>query len=121
MPEIAGRPVPHSRGTSRPELAAHLPDLHAALVEQRRFRVDQLAELVTTADHGALEEVTEALVAAATAALSDISAALARIGTGRYGNCVQCQEPIAVERLEILPASALCMTCQHSAENRPPK
>jgi RNA polymerase-binding transcription factor DksA len=104
----------------RPELAAQLPELHAALIEQRRFRVDQLAELVTAADHGARREVTEALLAAATAALSDINAALARIQNGRYGSCVQCHEPIAVGRLEILPAAALCMSCQQRAENLPP-
>jgi RNA polymerase-binding transcription factor DksA len=32
--------------------------------------------------------------------------------SGRYGRCVHCEATIPLERLEILPAVALCMTCQ---------
>jgi RNA polymerase-binding transcription factor DksA len=96
------------------DLDSHLPALRAALVQQRRFRTEQLAGLRAAAPPGdpAQEEVTETLRRGARIALAEIDAALDRIARGRYGACVRCGGPIPVERLEILPAVALCMTCQ---------
>lgn len=37
--------------------------------------------------------------------------ALRRIADGEYGNCTDCGEPIAVRRLAIDPAAALCINC----------
>jgi RNA polymerase-binding transcription factor DksA len=96
------------------DLASHLPALRAALVQQRRFRTEQLAGLraaVPAADP-AQEEVTETLRRGAQVALAEIDAALDRMARGRYGACVRCGGQMPVERLEILPAVAVCMTCQ---------
>jgi len=41
-----------------------------------------------------------------------IEEALQRMDEGTYGLCLQSGMPIPVERLEILPAVDLCMTCQ---------
>jgi DnaK suppressor protein len=120
MPDLAGKPVPHSCGTSRPELVTHLPDLHAALIEQRRFRVDQLAELEASSPAPeALSEVNEALRLAANAALREINAALGRMANGKYGECMSCGASISLERLEILPAAAHCMNCLQPASDLP--
>ncbi|MFL6161399.1 MAG: TraR/DksA family transcriptional regulator [Jatrophihabitantaceae bacterium] len=107
-------PVP-----SHPDIDQHrLEHFRQALFEQRRFRLEQLRELAapegTASDQ--LAEVTTALRIAAEAALTDIDAALARLHAGSYGHCVRCQRPILPERLAILPAAALCMTCQHAEE-----
>jgi DnaK suppressor protein len=101
------------------ELSDHLPALRVALLQQRRFRAEQLADLraAVPADP-AQEEVAETLRRGAGIALAGIDAALDRMDRGRYGACVHCGTPIPLERLEILPAVALCMTCQH-AEDRP--
>ncbi|MEM1383134.1 MAG: TraR/DksA C4-type zinc finger protein [Pseudomonadota bacterium] len=40
-----------------------------------------------------------------------IRAALARIAAGEFGECLDCGEEIAVKRLELDPAVALCVTC----------
>ena len=94
-------------------LNRHLPALRSALLQQRRFRIEQLADLRTASpDDPAQEEVVETLRRGARVALRGIEAALARIDRGAYGTCVQCGAPIPVERLEILPAADLCMTCQ---------
>jgi RNA polymerase-binding transcription factor DksA len=114
--ESAASPDPTS------DLRRHLPALRAALLQQRRFRIDQLAELGArvpadpTADPGQAE-VAATLRRGARIALDGIEAALARMSSGRYGTCVECATPIPVERLEILPAVALCMTCQPRAED----
>jgi len=116
MPELAGKPIHDRHSNSRPDLSAQLPDLHEALIEQRQFRAAQLAELDKTVAAGALAEVTAALREAATAALADIDSALTRMAAGVYGACTECGAPVAVERLEILPAAAYCMSCQQGAE-----
>ena len=83
------------------------------MLQQRRFRIEQLADLrAASPDDPAQEEVVETLRRGARIALGGIEAALARIDRGAYGTCVLCGAPIPVERLEILPAVDLCMTCQ---------
>ncbi len=108
---------------TRTDLTPHLPELRAALIQQRQFRCDQLAELIGEVAHHTTataldphDEVTVALHASATAALADIETALSRMSTGDYGRCQRCAAAIPIERLEILPAAPLCMACQHAAE-----
>ena len=101
------------------DLTRHLPALRAALLEQRRFRADQLGQLRAEAPtDGAREEVMLTLRRAARVALADIDAALARIRDGHYGRCVRCDATIPLGRLEILPAVALCMACQRPEPTR---
>jgi RNA polymerase-binding protein DksA len=51
-------------------------------------------------------------------ALSEIDAALKRIEDGTYGTCVNCDQPIAQERLEALPWATLCIDCKRKDELR---
>ena len=41
----------------------------------------------------------------------EVEQALARLEAGTYGICTECGEEIAKERLEALPAAALCFDC----------
>jgi DnaK suppressor protein len=95
------------------DLRGHLPALRIALLQQRRFRVEQLADL-GAAPPGELAqvEVAETLERGARIALAGIEAALARMDRGTYGRCVSCGAPISLERLEILPAVATCTACR---------
>jgi len=43
--------------------------------------------------------------------LSQIKSALARIETENYGCCLECDEEIALKRLELNPAVAACIKC----------
>ncbi len=108
--------------------------LRAMLEEQRRFRLDQLAQLHAQSGDARTEtagryldpldasadrartEVSEVLAAAAVQALEDIDAALARMDAGRYGICDRCDAKIPPERLEAVPQARLCMSCQRRAE-----
>ena len=58
-----------------------------------------------------------ALRIAATTALFEIDAALARIADGEYGQCVSCSQPIPAARLDVLPAAPLCMPCHYNEQN----
>jgi RNA polymerase-binding transcription factor len=99
------------------DLREHLPALRTALIQQRRFRTEQLSALRTAVPGApAQEEVVETLRRGARIALAGIEAALLRMEHGTYGSCVRCGTPIPLERLEILPAVALCMTCQRAED-----
>lgn len=98
----------------------HLDELRNALVRQRNSRLEQLAELnlgdsprsIGKSQHRGLRPVRSV----ALAALSDTDAALQRLARGCYGRCEQCDSPIPLERLEILPMARLCTGCQHAKE-----
>lgn len=45
----------------------------------------------------------------------DIDRALGRMDDGSYGTCVDCDEPIASERLEVRPLSVRCVRCASAA------
>lgn len=45
-----------------------------------------------------------------------IQAALSRLGSGTYGLCVDCGEPIGFNRLEAWPLANRCLDCQAKAE-----
>lgn len=45
--------------------------------------------------------------------LDDVEAAIARLAEGTYGSCAVCGKPIAVDRLEAMPATRWCI--QHAS------
>jgi DnaK suppressor protein len=51
--------------------------------------------------------------------LDEIAAALGRLGSGTYGACESCGEPIALARLRAVPATRFCLHCQASKEAVP--
>lgn len=57
------------------------------------------------------DEVLEELGATGLSEIRMIRAALDRIDQGEFGYCVECGEPIAEERLEIVPHAARCARC----------
>lgn len=44
--------------------------------------------------------------------------ALARMQSGLYGICTDCEEEIDTKRLEAVPAALLCIECQREFEER---
>lgn len=57
------------------------------------------------------EDVLGALDDAGRRELASIRAALSRIESGDYGRCRRCGEPIAPERLRVLPTALECIDC----------
>jgi DnaK suppressor protein len=51
------------------------------------------------------------------ARLKAIDAALARLSSDEYGECVNCGEAINEKRLEAVPWVTRCIRCQEEAEN----
>lgn len=109
------RPLPGTARDRAQRLAALLPSLREQLEAQRAFRSEQLANL--DEERARLEsaermQVDAALADAARWALAEIDAALGRLTDGNYGTCEQCGGGIPLERLEVLPHTRYCPTCQ---------
>jgi RNA polymerase-binding transcription factor DksA len=112
--------VTSARRTAAVLATDQLAALRAALLEQRRFRVEQLADLqkFTAPQESAAVEISDRLRVGARFALAQIEAALDRMDTGRYGTCTRCSEEIPLERLEILPMSPLCVACSRERQGQ---
>ena len=52
--------------------------------------------------------------------IEEIDAAVRRMKDGTYGTCTECGLPIAVARLQALPAARLCVKCARAKETRRP-
>lgn len=50
--------------------------------------------------------------------LQRIRTAFSRLRSGDYGFCVKCDEEIAERRLEIDPATLICIDCARAAEGK---
>ena len=50
--------------------------------------------------------------------LNEIDEALKRIEEGIYGVCEQCQKPIALKRLKVVPYTRCCIKCQEGMEKQ---
>lgn len=51
------------------------------------------------------------------AELARVEAALHRLDAGTYGDCLDCGEPIGLERLRVQPAAERCAACQTAVES----
>ncbi len=110
---------------------AFLKKARDALMAQKQQILHQLDEEFREGKEGALDEGMDTYDLASeernreiNLILSDrdrdklhaIEDALERIEAGSYGICEMCEEEIAPERLEALPFTRLCVTCQSDLE-----
>jgi DnaK suppressor protein len=110
---------------------AFLKKMRDTLTAQKRQIMQQLDEELREGKESALDEGMDTYDLASeernreiNLILSDrdrdklqaIEDALERIDSGAYGICEMCEEEIAPERLEALPFTRLCVTCQGDLE-----
>jgi RNA polymerase-binding transcription factor DksA len=63
-----------------------------------------------------LSAIDEALIRQNLQDVRDIAAARQRIAAGTYGECIDCGEEIAYERLLAYPTAKRCINCQREHE-----
>jgi DnaK suppressor protein len=101
-----------------------LADLLRLMAEQRggtRNRVDVAAETLAGPGDSHAQSITQrdldfCIGERETARLIELEAALKRSNEGTYGVCTVCGGPIMEARLDAMPETAHCMTCQVDAE-----
>ncbi|HVA77525.1 MAG TPA: TraR/DksA family transcriptional regulator [Candidatus Binataceae bacterium] len=93
----------------------------------RELRSDQAQESETepademdTARATAEVETHAALIARAEEKLNFLDEAMVRLEQGKYGICLGCHGPIALERLLALPFAAYCVDCQQKRNSARP-
>ena len=108
-------------------MRSELTGVRALLEARRRQLADELAELTKPPEAGsnlsfgkrigegtteAVERISSTAAARSiAAALADVDRALEKIDEGTYGLCDDCGQLISSERLEAIPAAAVCVTC----------
>lgn len=110
-----------SVSTLVPNASENLPRWRDRLQAEHRFRTEQIAilDLEMSANPQLHHDgVTLALQHAAKIALNEVNDALTRMDTGDYGHCTHCTQRIPVDRLDVLPMTAMCMPCQYQAQTR---
>jgi len=80
-------------------------------VELDQQRVGRLSRM----DAMQMQAMARAEAGRAKAQLRAIDAALARIESGAYGECIDCADAIATARLEVNPAAERCIACAEKA------
>ena len=99
----------------REELAVQASRLEADAADEswKEPRSDDDAETGTATFE---RERTMSLARNARQTIIQIERALDRMDAGTYGECINCGEPIALERLEALPQAVDCLECRRKAE-----
>lgn len=119
--------APTDHAVARDRIADHLPELRAMLERQRRFRIEQLAELDSLiGKHGTPADMTDAarhevavkVADAARQALADIDTAIALVKRGSYGHCDNCGTELPLNLLRVIPTSRWCLTCRRRLSRR---
>jgi DnaK suppressor protein len=88
------------------------------LEEQFERHTRQLSELIMYAqqpDRGGYDEETLiALTVSSRRALADTATALRRMAEGTYGTCQRCALSISLDRLQAVPHTPFCLSCQRT-------
>ena len=92
------------------EMQGMMRDVRAGRAQERAADEQDVAESYQRSD------VDLAVVQMKAETVARIDAALRRVDAGTYGRCVECEEPIAFERLRALPFALRCTSCEQSRE-----
>lgn len=132
-PPTGLHPTPRPDPVTGPEpitrqgpVAGSLPHWRALLEARWQARLRQITELSLTyheaaavggthqpGDRAAAARLRNVLrrTVATRRALADIEEALARLGSGRFGRCEQCDDAIPAARLALIPETRYCPAC----------
>jgi DnaK suppressor protein len=80
---------------------------------------DAIGDAADVAFEAGSDEMTSQLAELDSRELSKIDRALVRLKQGTYGLCESCSHKIPVGRLNALPYTTLCITCQRELEKYP--
>jgi DnaK suppressor protein len=93
----------------RSELEQELAWLLRSLTNKRSTSADSSSDPSAAASER--DEMEQMLRDRAQSRLAGILAALRRLETGAYGECVRCRQPIPLGRLVVMPDATHCIAC----------
>ena len=80
-------------------------------------KMSEVYDAGESSDSDIQEDIEFALIQMKTETLRKINEALARLEEGAYGNCFECGDEIAPQRLRALPFAVRCKDCEQAREN----
>ena len=97
--------------TKRRELvsAIHSQTAGLAVGESEHDPIDQMQSM-------SLREAHATRLGQLSQTLAEVDQALHAVADGSYGLCMDCDEPISLRRLEIIPWASYCVRCQERLE-----
>lgn len=90
--------------------------LHSAVTQGRETAVDDSQDVTDQAVQSYQKELLFSQGTSGHEQLSLVREALERLREGSFGSCVQCGTTIGEKRLEALPWTPYCITCQEKIE-----
>ena len=106
--------------TMRSDLLAQIAQQRGGTVSHAEMATDHFAHSEDTpADTNTARDLEFALNERETEELGAIDAALVRLHSGHYGQCVDCADAITPARLKATPEVSRCMPCQEKFEHKP--
>lgn len=100
------------------QLAAEIAAARATGRERDDARASEVTDRKEDATDEAAVEVADAEIERDVNELKAVQAARLRLGAGLYGVCIDCEEPIALQRLMAQPSALRCMRCQTGYEEK---
>lgn len=107
----------HALGTRATELRAQIAEV-TGRAEDEPFRAiaGEVGDSGDESTASSLIDTERAEISRDISELRAIEAALARIDSGKYGLCIDCEESIDAARLRAQPAALRCLPCQARLE-----
>jgi len=103
------------RGLLNHRLAELRAEIHAAQLARQEAEAAVTGEVVDQKDGAQRQQLVDVDGAQEQRdinELAQVELALKRLDGGTYGNCLDCNEPIPLERLRVQPAAQRCAVCQ---------
>ena len=99
------------------EIVSQLHDkIRDVRTENESGKMSNVFDQGESSEAGIQEDIEFALIQMKSETLNKINEALNRLEEGAYGNCFECGEEIAPQRLRALPFAVRCRECEEARE-----
>ncbi len=97
-------------------LEARLKELSDALRNREDIAIEKTPDALDEVQLAGERELAIRNLDRESTLLRQVRGALARIADGSFGTCLHCEEDISLKRLNAVPQTAYCITCQEAAD-----
>src|SRR3982750_1559536 len=91
-------------------------ELEQVIRNREAITIEKSPDALDEVQHAAERELAIRNLDRESNLLRNVRAALRRIDEGSYGVCLHCEEDISPKRLNAVPWTAYCITCQEAAD-----
>ncbi len=97
-------------------LSAKEADLSAVVRNREGIAIEKSPDALDEVQHAAERELAIRNLDRESQLLRQVRAALRRLEDGSFGVCLHCEEDISIKRLNAVPWTPYCISCQEMAD-----